>query len=260
MTVAGLKTQKINVLRYRRSGGFVNCTGSRLDRGYARRFALVVSASASRFYRRSPGMHDMAAQVRIPWPPGKLVARTRSVSNQNRRIAGTGRTHRHRNVAAGHIADAGDELAHRPASAGAEIERRALCTIEEQRAYRIEHPPDRCRQDRVFRRAARFMGRPKSFAFLRKPLHPYGATKMTCERMPRGVCGHVPASFMALCYFNAARQIRRARSASGGACRHCSGNTGWDLRSTRPHRRAPPNARPPPADSAPALRADGRRR
>jgi len=80
---------------------------------------------------------NMAAQVRIAWPPGKLVARTRSVGNQNRRIAGTGRTHRHRNVAAGHIADAGDELAHRPASAGAEIERRALCTIE-QRAYPID--------------------------------------------------------------------------------------------------------------------------
>ena len=72
----------------------------------------------------------------IPRPPGKLVARTRSVGNQNRRIARTGRTHQHRNVAARHIADAGDELAYRPAAAGAEIERRALCTIE-QRAYRI---------------------------------------------------------------------------------------------------------------------------
>ena len=72
----------------------------------------------------------------IPRPPGKLVARTRSVGNQNRRIARTGRTHQHRNVAARHIADAGDELAYRLAAAGAEIERRALCTIE-QRAYRI---------------------------------------------------------------------------------------------------------------------------
>jgi hypothetical protein len=62
------------------------------------------------------------------------MARKRSVGDQNRRIAGTARAHQHGNVAASDIANAGGELAHRPATAGAEVERRAFCTIE-QRAH-----------------------------------------------------------------------------------------------------------------------------
>ena len=59
------------------------------------------------------------------------MACTRSVGNQNRRIAGPARTRKHGNVAAGDIASAVDEFPHRPPTAGAEIERRAFCTVQQ---------------------------------------------------------------------------------------------------------------------------------
>ena len=65
------------------------------------------------------------------------MACARSVGNQNRRIAGTARTHEHGNIVTGDIASAVDDFTHRSPTAGAQIERRAFCTIE-QRAHRFD--------------------------------------------------------------------------------------------------------------------------
>jgi len=68
----------------------------------------------------------LAVEVRVVWPPRKLMARARRVGNQNRRFARTPRTGEHRDVPAGDLPNSGDELAHQPATAGAEVERGAV--------------------------------------------------------------------------------------------------------------------------------------
>jgi len=71
----------------------------------------------------SPRVDDLVVEVRIVWPPAKLMACASCVGYENWRIARTPRTGEHRDVAAGDLPNPCDEFAHRPAAAGAEVER-----------------------------------------------------------------------------------------------------------------------------------------
>jgi hypothetical protein len=69
------------------------------------------------------------------WLPTEFLPRAGGVGNQNRRIARPAWTDMHRHVAIGDTAHAIDDLAHRPAVAGAEVERRTRRPVG-QRAQR----------------------------------------------------------------------------------------------------------------------------
>ena len=82
-------------------------------------------------------MRHLSAKVRVQRSPAKFVTGAGGIGNKNRRIARPSRTDLHGKLAASNLHDARHQFAHRPAAAGAEIERGTFCAIE-QGAHRLD--------------------------------------------------------------------------------------------------------------------------